>query len=78
MRKVRIFREYDMGDLERCINDFIKDKEVVDIKISSVSVPNFQTTKTLWTTAVVIYEDGPSQADKETSAQIDAAYLEVM
>lgn len=34
--KVEIFDDTNVGDLENTINDFIKDKEVIDIKYSSI------------------------------------------
>lgn len=34
--KVEIFDNTNVGDLENTINDFIKDKEVIDIKYSSI------------------------------------------
>lgn len=78
MNKVKVLRNDDGVGLELDINNFIKDKKLVDIKISTdVTNQPFEGTK-IWTTVIIIYEDGPSQADKETSAQIDAAYLEVM
>lgn len=78
MAKVYIFRNYDADELEKNINGFLADKELVDIKINTVPENDILNGFRLWTTAVVIYKDGPSQAEKETSAQIDAAYLEVM
>lgn len=78
MSKVHIFRNDDAVAIEQDINNFIKDKKLVDIKIGTdVTSRAYEGTK-IWTTVIIIYEDGPSQTDKETSAQIDAAYLEVM
>ena len=37
--KIKIFSSNNMNDLERTVNDFLKDKIVYNIKFSSIAVP---------------------------------------
>lgn len=57
MAKVYIFRNYDADELEKNINEFLADKELVDIKINTVPESDVLSGFRLWTTAVVIYEE---------------------
>ena len=57
MAKVYIFRNYDADELEKNINEFLADKELVDIKINTVPENDVLNGFRLWTTAVVIYEE---------------------
>jgi hypothetical protein len=57
MAKVYIFRNYDADELEDNINEFIADKELIDIKINTTLAPDALNGLRLWTTAVVIYEE---------------------
>lgn len=36
MSKIKLFTTNNMGEMERWVNEFIKDKAIVDIKFSSV------------------------------------------
>lgn len=57
MAKVYIFRNYDADELEKNINEFLADKELVDIKINTVPENDILNSFRLWTTAVVIYNE---------------------
>ena len=56
MAKVQIYRNDDARKLENDINRFIDDKELIDIKIETNLVKELTGTS-IYTTAVIIYED---------------------
>lgn len=64
--KIKIFEyssifDMDIDDMEEDINDFIKDKKVIDIKYDccTVSKDRFE-----YITALVIYEEQPKNEEK--------------
>lgn len=73
MRKVYIFRNCDLEELEKNINDFIKDKELIDIKVDSVTAaPDMLMGPRIWITAMIIYEE------KKTEPTIEERLLEII
>lgn len=54
--EIKIFGGTDIFELEREANEFIKDKKVVDIKVSQSSVETYTKQKPA-ITLVVLYED---------------------
>lgn len=62
--KVKVFDSRNTEDLESRVNEFIKDKEVFDIKQSTFVLPRSFNNKTgaptiidIFTRAIVMYED---------------------
>ncbi len=55
--KVKIFASTNGIELEQCINDFIQNKQVIDIKYTSISINNVGVNDR----ALILYEDLDSE-----------------
>ncbi len=66
--KVKFFGNEDIDVMERAINNFIKDKKVIDVKYNVYTLfsgTNRDMTHTVYDRAMVIYEDNykPKESD---------------
>jgi len=71
MKKVWICRSDDLSLLQDAINDFIEDKELIDVKINTIE--RGRQDRTCYTTAVIIYEDGVSNPLAHPESYLDDA-----
>lgn len=70
MSKVKVLRNDDAGALELDINNFIKDKKLVDIKISTDVIKTYEGIR-IWTTAVIVYEDDDHNPLEHPESYVD-------
>lgn len=55
--KICIFSDKDAHNVQTRVNNFIKDKKVIDIKYQAVVIDNFPNGKAIVDRVVVIYEE---------------------